>query len=200
MSTLARYNVANIDQLVDRIARNRRGGIDMMAERSDGSFGSGFGHPDGKFHFRPDWEAIGLAHSDMPALPDHMPAIEAPDDETPYRLITPPSRQFLNSTFTETETSRALADRPTALMHPEDYAEIEVSEDKPVRLGNGRGSVLLHARPAEGQQRGVVVVEGVWPNNAFLEGIGINVLIGSDTAPPLGGAAFHDTAIWIRAE
>lgn len=100
----------------------------------------------------------------------------------------------------ETDASRTRAGRPAALFHAKDLAELNLREVNRVRLGNTRGSELLHARSFDGQQRGVVVVEGVWPNNAFLEGIGINVLIGSDPAPPKGGGAFNVTAIWVRAE
>ncbi len=38
----------------------------------------------------------------------------------------------------------------------------------------------------------------IWPNAAFEEGVGINALTGADPCSPVGGAAFHDTAIWIR--
>jgi hypothetical protein len=48
-------------------------------------------------------------------------------------------------------------------------------------------------------QRGVVVVEGIWPNAAFEEGIGINALVSADAGLPNGGAVFHDTAVWVRA-
>ncbi len=68
-----------------------------------------------------------------------------------------------------------------------------------MRIGNRRGSLHLHARRFEGLQPGTLVVEGLWANRDFEEGIGINLLVGADAAPPLGGAVFHDTAIWIRA-
>ena len=67
-----------------------------------------------------------------------------------------------------------------------------------MRLGNARGEVTLKARPVETARPGVVVVEGLWPREAFVDQVGINVLIGSDPVPPNGGAAFHDTAVWIR--
>ena len=44
----------------------------------------------------------------------------------------------------------------------------------------------------------IVRVEGIWPNNAFEGGIGINALTGADPIPPFGGGAFHDTAVWLR--
>lgn len=67
-----------------------------------------------------------------------------------------------------------------------------------MRLGNARASIVVHARPFDGLQPGVVVVEGIWPNAAFEEGLGVNALVGADPGPPKGGGTFHDTAIWIR--
>ena len=59
-----------------------------------------------------------------------------------------------------------------------------------VRLGNRRGSIVVHARAFDGMQKRVVVVEGIWPNNAFEEGIGINLLTSADPGLPGGGAVF----------
>ena len=72
-------------------------------------------------------------------------------------------------------------------------------ENRVYGLGNARGSVLVHAKSFDGLQRGVIVVESLWPNGAFIEGIGINLLIGADAVRPRGGAAFHDTAIWLKS-
>ena len=70
-------------------------------------------------------------------------------------------------------------------------------EDDRVRLGNRRASVVVHALPFDGVQPGVVVVEGIWPNHAFEEGLGINALVSAEPGPPNGGAVFHDTAVWL---
>jgi hypothetical protein len=43
----------------------------------------------------------------------------------------------------------------------------------------------------------VVIVEGLWPNDAFEEGIGINLLTSADPGLPRGGAVFHDTSVWL---
>ena len=48
-------------------------------------------------------------------------------------------------------------------------------------------------------QPGVLVSESIWPSEAFEGGIGINALTSDDPGPPLGGAVFHDTAVWLRA-
>ncbi|MGQ0664161.1 MAG: molybdopterin oxidoreductase family protein [Pseudomonadota bacterium] len=160
----------------------------------------GFEYPDRKFHFAPDWSRIGPAHAAMPRLPDHWAVIEAAGPRHPFRLVTAPARHFLNSSFTETPTSRRREQRPTVLIHPDDARDLGLEVGDRARLGNDRGAVVVHVAPFDGVQRGVAVVESVWPNAAFEEGIGINALTGADAAPPNGGAAFHDTAVWIRAE
>lgn len=167
---------------------------------TDTHFEKGFGTPDGRFHFKPDWSRVGPNFSDMPALPDHFDVIEKATLEHPFRMIAPPARQFLNSSFTEVPASRAREGRPTALIHPKDCAALGLTDGGVVRIGNRRGTVLIHVKPFDGLQPGVVVVEGIWPNGSFIEGIGINVLTGADPGPPFGGAVFHDTAVWLKPE
>jgi anaerobic selenocysteine-containing dehydrogenase len=73
-----------------------------------------------------------------------------------------------------------------------------VAEGDRVELGNERGKVVVHVRPRAGQARGVVVVEGIWPNRDFEGGLGINAVTSADPGYPNGGAVFHDTGVWIR--
>ena len=160
----------------------------------------GFKNPDGKFHFAPDWSRVGSKAAGMPRLPDHWDVIDAATAEHPFRLVTAPARNYLNSTFTETPTSIARERRPTVMIHPEDARALGIAEGGLARLGNRRGSVLLHATIFDGVQRGVLISESVWPNRAFIEGWGINILTGADSPSPNGGAAFHDTAVWLRGE
>lgn len=172
---------------------------DFAPRFEDSHFLDGFGHADGKFHFKADWAGVGKDPEGVPAMPGHFEAIEDADADHPFRLVAAPARNFLNSSFTETPTSQKREGRPTALVHPEDCNALGLEEGSAVRLGNERGSVLIHTKPFDGLQRGVVVVESPWPNEAFVEGIGINLLIGADAVRPRGGAAFHDTAIWLKA-
>jgi anaerobic selenocysteine-containing dehydrogenase len=125
--------------------------------------------------------------------------IDEVDAEHPFRLVAAPARNYLNSSFTETPTSRKKEGRPTVLVHPGDCADLDFADGDRVRIGNRLGSVVVHARPFDGLQRGVVVVESIWPNVAFEEGNGINTLVSADPGPPRGGAVFHDTAVWLRA-
>ncbi|MBM3484328.1 MAG: molybdopterin oxidoreductase family protein [Alphaproteobacteria bacterium] len=179
--------------------------IEVQPDFETAHYVKGFAHPDGKFHFKPDWKqyvprAMGLADAppDMPTLPDHWDVIERATDEMPFRLVTAPARNTLNSSFTETPTSQAREGRPRAKMHPADAALLGVADGDRVRLGNRRGTVVVLAEHFEGLQRGVVIVEGVMPGGAFEDGLNTNVLTGADTVAPIGGAAFHDNAIWLR--
>ncbi len=189
----------------------RRSGLPPAAEAADARwvdlapdfekmhFLDGFGHADGKFHFKPDWAAVGPDHARMPALPDHLDIIDAPDAEHPFRLVTAPSRNYLNTSFTETRTSQAKEGRPTLKLHPDAAADLGVGEGDRVRIGNRLGSIVVHAELVDGLQPGTVILEGVWPNAAFEEGVGVNALISADAGPPAGGAVFHDTAVWVRS-
>jgi anaerobic selenocysteine-containing dehydrogenase len=171
--------------------------IDCQVDFESAHFLNGFGHDDGKFHFAADWAALGPDHARLPSLPDHCAITDESSDDHPFRLITAPARNFLNSSFTETANSRRREGRPTAKLHPEDCAMLGVATGDRVRIGNRRGSLVVHAEIFDGLQRGIVVVEGVWPNSYFEEGVGINLLTSADAPPPRGGAVFHDTAVWV---
>jgi anaerobic selenocysteine-containing dehydrogenase len=114
--------------------------------------------------------------------------------------VTAPARSFLNSTFSEMASGRKREGRPTVLMHPDDAAHLGLIDGSKVRLGNVRGEVILHTRISDGQQPGVLVSESIWPSECFEGGIGINALTSDEPGPPWGGAVFHDTAVWMRAE
>ena len=159
----------------------------------------GFGFADGRFRFAPDWAALGPHSKGMPALPDHWTAYDGATAEHPFRLVAAPARNFLNTSFTETATSRKREGRPVALIHADDACRLGVEDGGAVLLGNAQGEVRVEARVTGGMQPGTVVVESIWPNGDFAGGMGINVLIGDSPIGPNGGAAFHDTAVWVKA-
>jgi anaerobic selenocysteine-containing dehydrogenase len=171
---------------------------DCAPSNDEMHFRNGFPHADGRFHFKPDWARAGSDHQGLPRLPGHHDVIDAADRERPFRLVTAPARNYLNSSFTETPTSRAREGRPTVKIHPQACARLGVADGDRLRLGNARGTVVVHAEVFDGVQPEVVVVESLWPNAAFEEGIGINALTSAEPGRPRGGAVFHDTAIWIR--
>lgn len=177
--------------------------IDCQPDFRDSHYLDGFAHANGRFHFSPDWNALmphgfGPSNTVMPKLPDHWNVIEEANSEMPYRLVTAPARHYLNSTFTETPTSKRRQQQPSIMLHPKDARELGVTDGDTVRVGSARGELTLMAQVFDGVQRGVVIVESIWPNHAFVGGKGINVLTGADPVAPVGGAAFHDNRVWIQ--
>ena len=178
--------------------------LDVQPPFADAHYVNGFAHADKKFHFAPDWSSLppqghgATPDVPQPRLPDHHAVIEQSTPEFPFRLVTAPSRHYLNSTFTETPTSRRREGRPTLMLHPSDAMRLGVVDGAQVRVGNARGELELAVEIFDGAQTGVVISESIWPNRAFAGGLGINVLTGADPAGPLGGAAFHDNRVWIR--
>ena len=179
--------------------------IDCQPDFDTSHYVKGFAWSDGKFRFKPDWPTVPHRHpwaagpvERMPRLPDHWDVIEEADARHPFRLATSPARQFLNSSFTETPTSRVREPRPELMIHPQDAAPLGIADGDKVVIGNARGEVRLHAKLFEGVRRGVLIAESIFPNAAFEDGRGINTLTGADAIAPFGGAAFHDNKVWMK--
>src|SRR5262249_13618473 len=123
---------------------------------------------------------------------------EHSDAEHPYKLVCPPARNFLNSTFSETPTSLAREGGPMLRMHPDTAHELGIRAGVRVRIGNRRGSIVLKTAFDPGQHEATLIAEGIGPASAFEEKQAITPLTGDDPVPPNGGGAFHDTAVWMR--
>ncbi|MBP0439032.1 molybdopterin oxidoreductase family protein [Tianweitania sediminis] len=183
---------------------------DLQPPFEEAHFLQGFGHPDKRFRFQPDWmgtpapnrppTSMGVQGeaTRLPTYPDHVDLIEGADEAHPFRLATSPARSFLNSTFTETAGSLKRETRPELLLNPQDAMLLDLSDGDVAEIGNHRGAVALHVKLFDGVQGGVLIAEGIWPNSAHLNGEGINTLTGADAVAPYGGAAFHDTRVWLR--
>ncbi|MEP9355210.1 molybdopterin oxidoreductase family protein [Xanthobacter sp. KR7-65] len=179
--------------------------LDVAAPFREAHFLDGFAHRDKRFHFAVDWANLAYPApdkfgpvADMPALPDHWAVIEEATSEHPFRLVTAPARNFLNSSFTETATSQEREGAPSLLIHPEDAAGLGICEGDAVAVENPRGRVELRARLFDGLRRGVVVSEQIQPTRAHRGGRGINTLTGADPVAPVGGAAFHDNRVRVE--
>ena len=172
--------------------------LDCSKSFEEMNFLNGFNWPDGRFRFAPDWKALGPLGGRMPCLPDHWDVIDAATPTHPFRLITPPARTFLNTCFTETPGSRDKERKPRVRMHPRDALPLGIEQGSKVAVGNESGEVHLEASLFSGLLPGVVAVEGIWPGHAFDNGVGINTLVSADPIAPVGGAGFHDTAVWVK--
>ncbi len=186
--------------------------FDRQPDFEEAHYLDGFAHADGKFHFRPDWvngaspnkppAAVGALgpYAELPPFPDQVDVIELADSVHPFRLATSPARNFLNSSFSETKTSRQKEGRPEVMINPFDAEANGIVSGDLVHIGNVRGDLRIHARVTTEVKPGVLIAEGLWPNKAHVDGEGINVLTGADPVAPYGGAAVHDNKVWLRKE
>ena len=180
--------------------------IDCQPDFATAHYLDGFGYPDRRFRFKPDWPEVPLGRkhdwgiaAQMPRLPDHWDVNEKADTAHPFRLATSPARSYLNSSFNEMPSSRQREGRPRAKIHPADLARLGLADGAKIRMGNERGEIILHAEAFDGMQSGVVIVELIPPNSQFEGGEGLNTLTSAFQVAPFGGAAFHDNHCWIKA-
>ena len=158
----------------------------------------GFGHTDGKFHFRHGWHEIPRSKVKLSGFPDHVAITDAVAGERQWRLVTAPARHYLNSSFNESAISQKLEKQPDLLIHEDDLKQLGLPDGAEVIIGNRHGSLSLPAKVTKGILPGTLVCESLWPNKAFKQGVGINLLTSAHEAFPNGGAVFHDTSVWVK--
>ncbi len=84
------------------------------------------------------------------------------------------------------------------MMSSADAAKLDLVDGQRVCIGNDRADTILHLKVTDVANPGVVIVESIWPNSDFETGIGINALTSAEPGSPVGGAVYHDTAVWVR--
>jgi anaerobic selenocysteine-containing dehydrogenase len=133
----------------------------------------GFPTPSGKARLG---EAPGLG------VPDHVPNYESvlssPDLATrfPLAMISPPARNFLNSTFVNVDSLRKTEREPVLEMHPQDAQARGIAHGAVVRVFNERGDYHCKAVINERARPGVVNGLGVWWRKDGLQGTNVNQL------------------------
>ncbi|PXA98739.1 dehydrogenase [Nostoc sp. 3335mG] len=184
----------------------KTGFVDKERPDDVARFATGFGWPDGRYRFTPDWHAVARKKgyrwvcdpAIMPRFADHWDITEKTDAAHPFKLATSPARAFLNSSFNQTPGSLRREGEPSVFIHPEDAVRQGILDGDAVVIGNRRGEVQLTARLFAGLPTGTLIAEGLHRNKAHRGGQGINMLTTAQPAPPFGGAPFHDAAVWIR--
>ncbi|NUN61184.1 MAG: molybdopterin-dependent oxidoreductase, partial [Burkholderiaceae bacterium] len=157
----------------------------------------GFPTPSGKCEFF----SQRLADQGLDGLPDYLPNHEAAGGSAPYPLamISPPARNFLNSTFVNVQSLRAIEGRPLLEIHPQDAAARGIQDGSVVRVFNGRGSYHCHAQVCERARPGVVNGLGVWWRKLGLDGTNVNQLTSQALTDLGAGPTFYDCAVQVEA-
>ncbi|MDB5937899.1 MAG: molybdopterin oxidoreductase, partial [Polaromonas sp.] len=157
----------------------------------------GFPTPSGKCEFFSE----RLAAQGLDGLPGHVPNHEAPgsSSEFPLAMISPPARNFMNSTFVNVKTLRAMEGEPVLEMHPHDAAARGIAAGSTVRVFNARGDYLVKAEVSLRARPGVVNGLGIWWRKLGLGGTNVNQLT-SQRLTDLGrGPVFYDCLVEVQA-
>jgi len=138
-------------------------------------FPAGFSTPSGKLEFF----SQRLAARGLPAVPTYVPAVEGHERKTPefpLQLMTPPSKDLLNTSFGAVERMVRSEGKPRLKINPADAKARGIAHDGLVRVYNGRGESLLYAEVTEDVPPGVLVAESIWWAKHHPGGRGINQL------------------------
>jgi anaerobic selenocysteine-containing dehydrogenase len=154
----------------------------------------GFRTPTGKCEFYSD----ALEHAGLDPLPDYLPPYESADGAPelaaryPLAMISPPARNFLNSTFVNVESLRATEGEPHVDLNPVDAAIRGIENGDEVRVFNDRGTLRARARVSERAREGLVVGLSIWWKKLAPDGRNANEVT-SQALTDLGGSAtFYD--------
>jgi anaerobic selenocysteine-containing dehydrogenase len=158
----------------------------------------GFATPSGKVEFNCE-RAVARGFD---ALPDYIPPAEdtrsALSASFPLAMISPPARNFLNTSFVNVESLRATEGEPWLDMHPNDAARRGIVDDQDVRVFNQRGSLQLRCRVTDRAREGVVVALSIWWKKLARDGKNANELT-SQTVTDMGnGPTFYDCLVEVE--
>ena len=115
----------------------------------------------------------------------------------PLAFISPPARNFLNSSFANLPVFVEEERTPHLDIHPDDATSRGIVTGDPVRIFNDRGSLLAIARVTERARSGVVVAPSVWWRRLAPGGENANAVT-SQALTDLGRAAtFYDCLVEV---
>jgi anaerobic selenocysteine-containing dehydrogenase len=157
----------------------------------------GFPTPSGKCEFFSD----RLARQGLDGLPDHVPNYEpaGSSDRYPLAMISPPARNFLNSSFVNVRSLRDIEGEPLLEIHADDAAARGIASGAVVRVFNDRGEYRCKALVTDRARPGVVNGLGVWWRKLGLEGTNVNQLTSQNLTDLGRGPVFYDCLVEVRA-
>ncbi|MGV7210978.1 molybdopterin-dependent oxidoreductase [Oxalobacteraceae bacterium A2-2] len=160
----------------------------------------GFPTPSGKCEFYSET----MARDGLDPLPAYIPPYESAASNPelaaryPLAMISPPQRNFLNSTFVNVASLRATEGEPHLDIHPADCAARGIADGDMVRIYNDRGSFVAKARVTDKARPGLVVGLSVWWKKLASDGKNANEVT-SQRLTDMGRApTFYDTLVQVE--
>ena len=149
----------------------------------------------------------GRARTEGPGLPlaDFVPPYEsvqsAPDlaERYPLAMISPPARNFLNSSFVNVKSLRAIEGEPLLELSPADALDRQIEDGHLVRVWNDRGSHICRARVSTRARPGVVNGMGIWWRKLGFDGTNVNELTHQKLSDMGRAPCFYDVLVEVEA-
>ena len=196
---------ADDDQALCRMAYGEAVDFDVLLQHGfatlatpEARFAQGNFHtPSGKCEFF----SARLAQQGLDGLPDYVPNYEvfASSTDYPLAMISPPARNFLNSSFVNVKSLRDSEGEPLLEMHASDAAARGLASGDVVRVFNARGSYRCKLKISRRARVGVVNGLGVWWRKFGLDGRNVNQLT-SQALTDIGAApTFYDCLVQVEA-
>ncbi|MBQ0944364.1 molybdopterin oxidoreductase family protein [Ideonella sp. 4Y16] len=151
----------------------------------------GFATPSGKALATPLPEVV-LNHECQEATPELAARY-------PLAMISPPARHFLNSTFVNVKSLRAIEGEPCLEMHADDAAARGLADGQPVRVFNDRGEHHCVLRVNGRARPGVVNGLGVWWRKFGRNGTNVNELTHQQLTDLGQAPSFYDCLVEVTA-
>ena len=141
-----------------------------------------------------------LASQGLDGLPNHVPNHEVPiaDAAYPLAMISPPARNFLNSTFVNVKSLRDAEGEPLLEISAEDAKVRGIDHGDLVRVFNTRGSYRCTAHISERARAGVVNGLGIWWRKLGLDGTNVNELTSQKLTDMGRGPTFYDCVVQVE--
>jgi anaerobic selenocysteine-containing dehydrogenase len=160
----------------------------------------GFPTPSGKCEFYCErMKADGLD-----PLPTHIPPYESAHSSPelavkyPLAMISPPARNFLNSTFVNVQSLRNTEGAPHLDIHPDDAMARGIVAGDTVRIFNDRGSFEARARVTDKARAGLVVGLSIWWKKLAGDGKNANEVTSQRLTDMGGGPTFYDLLVQVE--
>jgi anaerobic selenocysteine-containing dehydrogenase len=156
----------------------------------------GFPTPSGQCEFFSE----RLARQGLDGLPDHVPNHEAAGTSSRYPLamISPPARNFLNSSFVNLRSLRDIEGEPLLEIHPQDALARGIDSGAIVRVFNDRGEYRCKAQVCDRARPGVVNGLGIWWRKLGLDGTNVNELTSQKLTDIGRGPVFYDCLVEVQ--
>lgn len=160
----------------------------------------GFRTPSGKCEFYSE----ALAARGLDPLPAWHPPAESPVSNPalaaryPLAMISPPARNFLNTSFANLPRFVDGEGGPKLELHPDDAAARGIAAGDRVRIHNDRGAFHARAVVTDGVRAGVVVSPSVWWQKLSGDGENANAVTSSALTDMGGGPIFYDCLVEVE--